>query len=202
MRQAFETPGGTVEVVVDESSRTVSIYRFDERRRAVAATMESWDHVDLAEVLVRKIGVPSREADGIAQKVRTLHAGMSAPLPLESDGELLGKSPTEDLNPAGVALRFVALLLDAVIIVFPLSILVGLLAGGGYRERGDGYATVGVNVAGTAIWAWLGFALSYYVLCEAMTGMTLGKRIVGIRVVHGTVTSWALGRQSSATCCE
>jgi uncharacterized RDD family membrane protein YckC len=173
-----------IEIVVDEPSRTVSIYRFDEQRRAVAATMEGWDHVDFAEVLVRKIGVPATEADGIAEQVRTLHADMSASRPLEPDGEILGRSLTEDLDPAGVALRFVAVLLDAVIVLFPLSILVGLLAGGGYSERGPGYATAGVNVAGTAIWAWLGFALSYYVLCEAMTGMTLGKRMVGIRVVH------------------
>jgi uncharacterized RDD family membrane protein YckC len=182
VRQAFETSGGTVEVVVDEPSRTVSIHRFDEHRRAVAATMESWDHVDLAEVLVRRIGVNSAEADAIASQVRTLHADMSVLSALEPD--LPGPIPGEYLDSAGVALRFVAILLDAVIVLFPLSIFVGLLAGGGYGERGSGYATVGVNVAGTAIWAWLGFALSYYVLCEAMTGMTLGKRMVGIRVVH------------------
>jgi uncharacterized RDD family membrane protein YckC len=63
------------------------------------------------------------------------------------------------------------------------SIVVGLLAGGGYSERGDGYARAGVNVAGNAVWLWLGLALGYYVLCEAATGMTLGKRMVGMRVV-------------------
>jgi hypothetical protein len=36
-----------------------------------------------------------------------------------------------------------------------------------------------VNVAGNAIWVWL--ALGYYILCEALTGRTLGKRLVGIR---------------------
>ena len=40
-----------------------------------------------------------------------------------------------------------------------------------------------MNVAGNAVWLWLGLALGYYVLCEAATGMTLGKRMVGMRVV-------------------
>jgi uncharacterized RDD family membrane protein YckC len=183
VRQAFETLGGTVEVIVDEPSRTVSIYRYDGQRRAVAATIESWDHVDLADVLTRKIGVSSAEANDIAVEMQALNAGMRATRPPETLDELPRRSTTRDLDPAGVALRFVAVLLDAVVVLFPLSIIVGLLTGGGYSERGDGYASAGVNVAGTAVWLWLALVLFYYVLCEATTGMTLGKRMVGIRVV-------------------
>jgi uncharacterized RDD family membrane protein YckC len=185
VRQTFETSSGTVEVVVDEASRTVAIYRFGGQRRVLAATMESWDHVDLVDVLARKIALAPEEAGHLAGEVRTANSGIGPPPPPpELPEELRRIKASSELIPAGVALRFVAVLLDAVIVLFPLSIVVGLLAGGGYSERRDGYATAGVNVAGTATLIFLALVLSYYVLCEAMTGMTLGKRMVGIRVVH------------------
>ena len=61
----------------------------------------------------------------------------------------------------------------------PLAILFGLLAGGGFRESGDGYASVGVEVGGNAVWALLAVCLGYYVVCEALTGMTVGKPTSG-----------------------
>ena len=42
------------------------------------------------------------------------------------------------LERAGILLRFVAVVLDAVIVLFPLQIVIGLLYGGGYVERGNG----------------------------------------------------------------
>ena len=42
---------------------------------------------------------------------------------------------------------------------------------------------MGVNITGNAFWILLGLAVGYYIACEAATGMTLGKRMVGIRVV-------------------
>jgi uncharacterized RDD family membrane protein YckC len=184
MRQAFQTSGGPVEVVLDEESRTLAIYRYDAQRRTVAATMESWDHVDIADVLVRKIGLSSAEAGHLANEVRAASTGIGPPPPPpELPDELRRIQALSQLDTAGVALRFVAVLLDAIIVLFPLGIVVGLLTGGGYSEQSDGYANAGVNVAGNTAWIWLGFALSYYVLCEGMTGMTLGKRMVGIRVV-------------------
>jgi uncharacterized RDD family membrane protein YckC len=184
VRQPFQTSGGPVEVVLDEESRTLAVYRYDAQRRTVAATMESWDHVDLADVLVRKIGLSSAEAGYVADEVRAANTGMGPPPPPpELPEELRRIKALTEVDPAGVALRFVAVLLDAIVVLFPLGIVVGLLAGGGYSEQSDGYTNVGVNVAGNTAWVWLGFALSYYVLCEGMTGMTLGKRIVGIRVV-------------------
>jgi uncharacterized RDD family membrane protein YckC len=87
------------------------------------------------------------------------------------------------MENAGVPLRFVAVLLDAVIVLFPVGIVVGLLSGGGYTETGNGYANAGIDVSGKAAGIFLLLALSYYVFCEAATGATLGKRIVGIRVM-------------------
>src|SRR3954453_8466636 len=70
MRQVFNTSVGTVEVMVDRESRMVSIYRFDDQHRAVAAAMESLDYVDLLEVLNRQAGIPLTEANRIAADVR------------------------------------------------------------------------------------------------------------------------------------
>ena len=57
------------------------------------------------------------------------------------------------------------------------------MTGGGYHERAGGNATAGVNISGNAVWLLLAVGLGYYIVCEAATGATLGKRLVGIRVV-------------------
>ena len=87
------------------------------------------------------------------------------------------------MEDAGVALRFVAVLLDAVIVFFPAGIIIGLLSGGGYTQTGNGYANAGIDFGGKAAWLFLALGLGYYVFCEAATGATLGKRMVGIQVI-------------------
>ena len=87
------------------------------------------------------------------------------------------------MENAGVPLRSVAVLLDAVVVFLPAGIIVGLLSGGGYTEAGNGYANAGIDVSGKAAWLFVLLGLCYYVLCEAATGATLGKRIVGIHVI-------------------
>jgi uncharacterized RDD family membrane protein YckC len=183
MRHAFETASGPVEIIVDEESRTVSAYRFDAEGRAVAAGMGSWDHADLADLLARQIGLSPGEAEEIASRVQASGAGLrlAALQPQVEDPPSI-RGDTSDLEHAGLVLRFVALLLDSVIVFFPLAIVVGLLYGGGYRKGADGSVSVGVVVDGLASWAVLALALGYYILCEAVFEMTLGKRIVGIRV--------------------
>ena len=57
------------------------------------------------------------------------------------------------------------------------------MTGGGYAERGNGYANAGLNVGGNAVWMLLALGIGYYIACEGTTGATLGKRMVGIRVV-------------------
>ena len=74
-------------------------------------------------------------------------------------------------------------MLDAVIVFLPLAIGVGLITGGGYAEHGAGYANAGVNVGGNAFWLLLALGIGYYIVCEAAAGATLGKLMVGIRVV-------------------
>lgn len=181
MREVFDTSSGAVEVIVDEESRTVSAYRFDEQGGAVAAAIESWDHADLADVLTRRIGVSPAEAEEIASRVKGSESGLRLMSP-QVEHLPSPRSDSIQLEEAGLALRFVAVLLDLIIVLLPLSILVGLLYGGGYSERQDGYVSAGVTVEGRAVLAVLALWLGYYILGEALTGMTVGKRMVGIRV--------------------
>ena len=182
MKQVFNTSVGTIEVLVDRESRTISIYRFDDQNRPAAAAIESWDHVDLLEVLNRQAGVPLTEANRIATTLREQHMSLGS-LSDRLEQSERGRSGWSSLENAGIALRFVAVLLDAVIVFFPLGIVVGLMTGGGYADRGAGYADAGINVGGSAFLLLLALGLGYYIVCEAATGATLGKRMVGIRVV-------------------
>ncbi len=180
MRQSFSTSVGTVEVVLDEQSRIVSAYRYDGEGRPVAAAIESWDYTDLADVLTRQAGVPTREANEIALAVTDNVSARKRP-PLEDrQPSVVARGPVEN---AGLPLRFVAVLLDAVLVFFPAGLVIGLLSGGGYAESGNGYANAGIDVGGNAFWTLLALGLCYYVVCEAATGATLGKRMVGIHVI-------------------
>lgn len=188
MKEVFETSVGTVEVRIDQDSRTIGVYRLDDQHRTLAAAIEAWDYVDLVALFNQQIGVPLQEANGIAAAVR-------GQLPAGSPSDSLTDPFTEyerlvrrhRLEKAGIPLRFVAVVLDAVIVLFPLQILIGLMYGGGYIERGDGHVIAGVDVTGMAAWMVLVAFLAYYILGEALTGGTLGKGMVRIRVVdeHG-----------------
>jgi len=182
VKQTFNTSIGAVEVLVDRQSRIVSVYRFDAEHRPIAAAIESWDHVDLVDVLNRQAGVPLSEANRIAATMREQHAGIG------SLGERLEERSRErsgwsNLQNAGIPLRFVAVLLDALIVFVPLGIFVALMRGDGYTQHGNGYSNAGINFSGETILLLVALSVSYYVGCEAETGATLGKRMVGIRVV-------------------
>ena len=181
VKQVFNTSVGTIDVLVDRESRTISIYRFDDEHRAIAAAIENWDHIDLLDVLNRQAGLPLTEANRIAAAVREQNMSLgSLAERLELRTRERGWSTLEN---AGIPLRFVAVLLDLVIVFLPLSIVIGLMTGGGYAERGNGYANAGLNVGGNAVWMLLALGIGYYIVCEGATGATLGKRMVGIRVV-------------------
>jgi uncharacterized RDD family membrane protein YckC len=185
VKESFSTSVGRVEVLVDEQSRTVSAYRFDAEGRPIAAAIESWDYTDLADLLIRQAGVPVWEARDIASAVSaSVHMGDAPPLPEAPQwGAHRARERRSSAEYAGIPLRFVAVLLDAVIVFFPAGIIFGLLSGGGYTQTGNGYARAGINIEGKAFLVFLFLWFSYYVVCEAGTGATLGKRIVGIQVI-------------------
>jgi uncharacterized RDD family membrane protein YckC len=190
MKQTFNTSVGLIEVIVDQESRVVSIYLFDAQHRPVAAAIENWDHVDLVDVLSRQTGVPLSEASRIATALWGQHA-RSGSLGERLDERRRVESGWSMLENAGIPLRFVAVLLDAVIVFIPLAIVVGLMNGDGYATRQNGYANAGIDFSGRTFWLIGLLGIGYYIACEAAAGATLGKRMVGIRVVSedgGNVT--------------
>jgi uncharacterized RDD family membrane protein YckC len=184
MKESFNTSVGRVEILVDEQSRTVSAYRFDAEGRPIAAAIESWDYTDLTDLLARQAGVPIWEARDIASAVSaSVHMG-DPPLPEAPQWRARrARERRSAAEYAGIPLRFVAVLLDGFIVFFPAGIIFGLLSGGGYTQTGNGYAKAGINIEGKAFLVFLFLWFTYYVVCEAGTGATLGKRIVGIQVI-------------------
>jgi uncharacterized RDD family membrane protein YckC len=184
VKHAFNTSVGTIEVLVDPHSRIVSVYRFDAGQKPVAAAIESWDYMDLSDVLMWQAGVPAHEARQIAGLIHAEYAAMGSPA---ERADVPARKPSVSVSQsaeyAGLALRFVAVLLDGIIVFVPLFFVVGLMSGGGYRESGPGYARAGIDLSGKATLLLLLLSFGYYIFCEAATGMTLGKRMVGIRVV-------------------
>jgi uncharacterized RDD family membrane protein YckC len=186
MEHSFSTSAGTVEVVVHEASRIVSVSRLGTEGRPVASAMCDWNTNDLSEVIAA-LKVPLSEAREIADEVRTKHASLAWSPPQVEAPSHVGAAvhaPAKRIESAGIALRFVAVLLDSLIVFLPLSIVIGLMSGGTRAERTPDHAYAGVELGGQATLFLLFLVLCYYVLAEAYTGMTLGKRIVGIRVVE------------------
>jgi uncharacterized RDD family membrane protein YckC len=181
MRHVFNTSVGTVEVLVDRGSDTVSVYRFDAEHRPVAAAMESWAYVDLVDVLNRQAGVPLFEAHKIAGELRGQHS--STPSFAERVADTKRERGWSSLENAGIPLRFVAVALDTVLVFLPLAVVVGLLSGGAYKNHVSGQTNVGTDLSGGALLFLVLFSFGYYIVCESATGATLGKRLVGIRVV-------------------
>jgi uncharacterized RDD family membrane protein YckC len=184
MRQVYPTSAGRIEVLLYPDDRMISVSRFDEDDRTTAAAMEGWDYVDLMDLFNRQLGVPVGEADGIIGWVREQIASLPRS---ERVRQSEWNAPSAMPRRAGLPRRFVALMLDSIIVFFPLAIVIGLMTGGGYAERSEGSLNAGVDVSGRAFWLFGLLWLAYYVFGEALTGATIGKGMVGIRVVdeHG-----------------
>jgi uncharacterized RDD family membrane protein YckC len=77
-----------------------------------------------------------------------------------------------------MAARAVAVLIDGVG-AFALGVLVGKLTG----QTDHGGDTVGFSLHGGPALLWFVLAFGYWIVCERVWGMTIGKRIFSIRVV-------------------
>ena len=86
----------------------------------------------------------------------------------------------------GVGRRLVATLVDAIIIGIVFGVISGLLAIQ-QDPMSDSF-----EVLGTSNIAYLAVAIIYYAALEAATGATIGKRLLGLRVVmvDGTPVDW------------
>jgi uncharacterized RDD family membrane protein YckC len=78
-----------------------------------------------------------------------------------------------------VGRRIGALIIDSIVlgVVF---VVIGLATGGGTASHGH----AGVHLGTSATLVWLGFIYLYHFVCEATTGQTLGKKLLGIRVAN------------------
>lgn len=75
----------------------------------------------------------------------------------------------------GVGLRAVATLIDTALL-FVIGYLIALATGG--------VTTGGFHLQGVPFAIWIVVALSYYIVLEGLSGATLGKRLIGLKVVR------------------
>lgn len=80
----------------------------------------------------------------------------------------------QTLKGAGVAIRFVALLIDGLVFL-PISYIIAVVFG---TSRSSGF-----ELEGLGFWLSSFLGLAYYVLFEGKIGATLGKMAVGLKVV-------------------
>lgn len=108
-----------------------------------------------------------------------------APAPPESSFPVGGPQPT------GVALRFSAIVVDLVVTI-PLFVVFVLLWGETSSRSPAGNTGFSYNLTGWPYFGYLMAMAGYYAACEGTWGATLGKRVVGIRVVQrdGSRISW------------
>lgn len=89
----------------------------------------------------------------------------------------------------GVGRRAVAKIIDGILIAVVIGIVGGVL-GGAMMSSGDPTAAMGTLTTVQSILGILAFL--YFVVMEALTGQTIGKMVMGVRVVRadGTPISW------------
>lgn len=79
------------------------------------------------------------------------------------------------MEHVGVGLRAVATLIDTALL-FVIGYLIALATGG--------VTTGGFHLQGVPFAIWIVVALSYYIVLEGLSGATLGKRLIGLKVVR------------------
>jgi uncharacterized RDD family membrane protein YckC len=78
------------------------------------------------------------------------------------------------MEAVGVGRRAVAVIIDS-ILLFIVGYVIALMTGG--------TSEAGFNLTGAPAFLWFGIALAYYIVMEATSGATLGKKAMGLKVV-------------------
>jgi uncharacterized RDD family membrane protein YckC len=93
------------------------------------------------------------------------------------------------VRPAGTAPRAAAVIVDALLTLIVLGTIVSLVFGQAHRAHGF----VGFNLHGWAAFVWIALAFAYWIVCEHVWGMTIGKRLFSIHVEGptGGKPTWA-----------
>jgi uncharacterized RDD family membrane protein YckC len=74
--------------------------------------------------------------------------------------------------------RATALIIDGLLAFIVLGAAVALVTGEAYNGRGG----IGFHLHGGAAVVWVVLSFGYWIVCERLWGMTLGKRVFSIRV--------------------
>jgi uncharacterized RDD family membrane protein YckC len=87
------------------------------------------------------------------------------------------------MEAVGVFRRAVAILIDA-ILLFIVAYVIAMFTGG--------TTDTGFNIQGGPAFLWGAIGLAYYIVMEATSGATLGKRAMGLKVVKedGGAMDW------------
>jgi uncharacterized RDD family membrane protein YckC len=87
-----------------------------------------------------------------------------------------------------MAARATAVIIDALVTLVVLGPLVGLATGQAHHSGG----TASINLHGWPALLWIVVSLGYWIACEHLWGMTLGKRLFSIRVTShdGLAPTW------------
>jgi uncharacterized RDD family membrane protein YckC len=160
------------------------------------------DELDRLRGMLEAEGAGPEETDAVTREIRRRESVTNhRPETLESrsttdreiprqaavvDGyrETNTKQRNAQMEHVGVALRFVAFLIDGTIF-FALGFVLALMTGATSSASTDGTHTVGFHLAGGGFLVWALISLAYYVSCETVLGGTLGKLALGLRVVDG-----------------
>jgi uncharacterized RDD family membrane protein YckC len=78
------------------------------------------------------------------------------------------------MEPIGVGLRAVATIIDTALL-FIVGYIIAIFTG---DTTGAGF-----HLSGVPFFLWLIIAIGYYTVMEAQSGATIGKRLVGLKVV-------------------
>ena len=78
------------------------------------------------------------------------------------------------MEAVGVGRRAVAILIDSVLL-FVVGYVIAFFTGGTTRD--------GFHIQGGPAFLWFGIVIAYYTIMEALSGATLGKRAMGLKVV-------------------
>jgi uncharacterized RDD family membrane protein YckC len=92
------------------------------------------------------------------------------------------------MQPAGMGARAGAVIIDGLIVFIGLGVLIGVISG--QAHSGDG--SVGFNLHGLPAIIWFVLAYGYWIVCERLWGVTIGKLICSIQVqtADGGRPSW------------
>jgi uncharacterized RDD family membrane protein YckC len=78
-----------------------------------------------------------------------------------------------------------------VVVLFIVGVILSVISGnahiGNWTTNDNGFVTqhsgLSVSLAGGPFFLWMGLALLYYFIAELQTGQTIGKRVMGLKVV-------------------